>query len=122
LIVVLIALLLGARSRELTDARLATMGVSAWQARRVGIVEAMPFILAAAAGGALAAAFLAPLIAPTLDLSVFTESAASVHVQPDVLTLVVASVALLVLAFGTMVSQAILARRRGIGRALRVGE
>jgi putative ABC transport system permease protein len=122
LIVVLISLLLGARARELTDARLATMGVDAWQARRVGIVEAVPFILAAAAGGVVSAAVLVPLIGPSLDLSVFTETPGSVHLAPDVLTLAIGSAALVVLALAAMVGQAAVGQRRGVGRALRVGE
>jgi putative ABC transport system permease protein len=122
LIVVLISLLLGARARELTDARLSTMGVDAWQARRVGIVEAVPFILAAAAGGAVAAAVLVPLIAPTLDLSVFTGTPGSVYLAPDVLTLAIGAAVLVVLAMAVIVGQAAAAQRRGVGRALRVGE
>jgi putative ABC transport system permease protein len=121
-LVVLISLLLGARTRELTDARLATMGLSAGQARRVGVVESIPFIAAAAVGGVVAAVALVPLIAPTLDLSVFTGGPASVRFQPDIPTLVIAAVVLVVLALATLAGQAAAAHRRGVGRALRVGE
>jgi len=121
-LVVLISLLLGARTRELVDARLSTMGLSAWQARRVGVVEAIPFILAGAAGGVLALIALVPLIGPALDLSVLTGASGSVRIQPDVPSLVLGSVALVVLAMGTLAGQAAAAHRRGIGRSLRVGE
>jgi putative ABC transport system permease protein len=121
-LVVLISLLLGGRARELVDARLATMGLSAWQARQVGIVEAVPFILAAAAGGVAAAIALVPLIGPELDLSVFTGGSASVSVQPDVTALAVAAGGLVVLALGTLACQAVAAHRRGVARSLRVGE
>jgi putative ABC transport system permease protein len=121
-LVVLISLLLGARTRELTDARLATMGLSAWQARRVGVVEAIPFIVAAGVGGVIAAVALVPLIAPALDLSVFTGIAASVRFQPDIPTLALSAGALVLLALATLAGQAVAAHRRGVGRALRVGE
>jgi len=121
-LVVLISLLLGARTRELVDARLSTMGLSAWQARRVGVVEAIPFILAGAAGGVLALIALVPLIGPALDLSVLTGASGSVRIQPDVPSLVLGSVALVVLAMATLAGQAAAAHRRGIGRSLRVGE
>jgi putative ABC transport system permease protein len=121
-LVVLISLLLGGRARELVDARLATMGLSAWQARQVGIVEAVPFILAAVAGGVAAAVALVPLIGPELDLSIFTGGSASVSVQPDVTALAVAAGGLVLLAMGTLACQAVAAHRRGVARSLRVGE
>jgi hypothetical protein len=121
-LVVLISLLLGGRARELVDARLATMGLSAWQARQLGIVEAVPFILAAAAGGVAAAVALVPLIGPELNLSVFTGGSASVSIQPDVTALAVAAGGLVLLALGTLACQAVAAHRRGVARSLRVGE
>jgi putative ABC transport system permease protein len=121
-LVVLIALMLGARSRELVDARLSTMGLSAWQARRVGIVEAIPLIVAAAVGGIIAVIVLVPLISPALDLSVFTGTASSVRIEPDIPTLLAGAGGLVVLAMATLAVQATAARRRGIGRDLRVGE
>jgi putative ABC transport system permease protein len=119
---VLISLMLGARARELVDARLSTMGLTAWQARKVGIVEAVPFILAAAVGGVVTAVALVPLIGPVLDLSVFTGAPGSVHIQPDVAILVIGSAALVLLALATLAAQAAAAHHRGIGRSLRVGE
>lgn len=121
-LVVLISLMLGARARELVDARLSTMGLTAWQARKVGIVEAVPLILAAAVGGVLAAVALVPLIGPALDLSVFTGAPDSVHIQPDVAILVIGSAALVLLALTALAAQAAAAHHRGIGRSLRVGE
>jgi putative ABC transport system permease protein len=133
-LVVLISLLVGARTRELVDARLATMGLSAWQARRVGIVEAVPLIVAAAIGGVIAAIVLVPLISPVLDLSVFTGTAGSVQIRPDLPSLAIGAAGLVVLALGTLAVQAATARRHGgglggraqgehsIGRLTRVGE
>jgi putative ABC transport system permease protein len=121
-LVVLISLMLGARSRELVDARLSTMGLSAWQARRVGFVEAIPVIVAAAIGGVIAVIVLVPLISPVLDLSVFTGTTGSVQIRPDIPTLLAGAGGLVVLALVTLAVQAAAARRRGIGRALRVGD
>jgi putative ABC transport system permease protein len=121
-LVVLISLLLGARTRELVDARLATMGLSAWQARRVGIVETIPLIVAAAIGGVIAAIALVPLISPELDLSVFTGTAGNVQVEPDVAILAIGAAGLVLLALATLMVQAAAAHRRGIGRLVRVGE
>jgi putative ABC transport system permease protein len=121
-LVVLISLLLGARTRELVDARLSTMGLSEWQSRRVGIVETIPLIVAAAIGGVLAVIILVPLISPQLDLSVFTGTTASVQVTPDVPTLALAFAGLVLLAIGTLIAQAVAAHRRGIARLIRIGE
>lgn len=121
-LVVLISLMLSARTRELIDARLSTMGLSAWQARRVGIVEAIPLILAAAVGGVIAAIALVPLIAPALDLSVFTGAPGSVHMEPDIPTLAIGSAGLVLLALATLAVQSAAGHRRGIGQWTRVGE
>ena len=64
LLVVLLTLVLGARSRELTLARLATMGLAADQSRRIVAVETLPAILAAAVGGTACALLLVPLAGP----------------------------------------------------------
>jgi len=121
-LVVLIALLLGAHTRELVDARLATMGLSDLQARQVGVVEAVPFIAAAAIGGVAAATALIPLIAPALNLSLFTGAPGSVHIVPDINALTIGAAGLVVLALATLAGQAAAAHRRGIARSLRVGE
>jgi putative ABC transport system permease protein len=75
-LVMLLSLLLAARSRQLTLARLATMGLGPGQARRLVVAEALPPVLAAAVAGVACALALAPLLAPELDLSAFTGSAA----------------------------------------------
>jgi putative ABC transport system permease protein len=121
-LIVLLSLVLGARSRELTLARLATMGLSPGQARRLGIIETVPAIVAAAAGGIACALLLVPLLAPAISLAAFTRSGASVPVRADPGALAATAAALLALAFLTMIIQAALASRRGTARALRVGE
>ena len=76
-LILLIWLLMSAHSRDLTLARLATMGLGRGQARWLALLETMPQVLAATAGGVAATYALAPLIAPSISLSAFTGSAAS---------------------------------------------
>ena len=61
----------------MTLARLATMGLRPGQARWLVVLETLPMVLAAAAGGVVTAYALAPLIAPSISLSAFTGSGAS---------------------------------------------
>ncbi|HEY2508784.1 MAG TPA: FtsX-like permease family protein [Streptosporangiaceae bacterium] len=121
LLVLLITLVIGARPRELTLARLATMGMSAGQGRSVVMLEALPQILATVAGGVACAAALAPLIGPELDLSGFTGTAASVPVQIEPSYLVGACAGLLLLAILTLTVQTRIAIR-GTASALRIGD
>jgi putative ABC transport system permease protein len=121
-LILLLTLVLGARSRELTLARLATMGLSSGQASRLVTVETLPSVLAAAVGGIACAGALAPLIGPELNLSAFTGYGLSVPVRADLGALALAAGGLVILTLATLAVQAVTARRRGIGRALRVGE
>jgi putative ABC transport system permease protein len=119
-LVLLLALVIGGRSRQLTLARLNTMGLSAGQGRRLAILEVVPQVLAAVVGGAASAALLAPLVGPTLDLSVFTGSSASVPVDIEPEFLAAAVLALAVLALLTLAVQTMVAGRTTAG-ALRIG-
>jgi len=119
---VLIMLALGARSRELTLARLFTMGLSPGQARRLVITEALPAIIAAAIGGAICAWLLVPLVGPAIDLSPLTGSPAPVPVRADYTLVGMLAAGLLALAIVTLLAQSAATRLRGVSRALRVGE
>ena len=105
LLVLLLSLLLSAPSRQLTLARLSTMGLSAAQGRLVAVLEAVPQLLAVLVGGTATAAVLGPLLGPALSLSVFTGSPDSVPVRIDPVWLAVSAAGLLVLAIGTLTSQ-----------------
>lgn len=120
-LILLLSMVLGARSRRMTLARLATMGMSRAQARRLSIVETVPAIVAAALGGAACVIALVPLLAPAISLSAFTGSPASVPVRDDPAVLAASVGALLLLALLTIVIQAGLASRRQAS-SLRVGE
>jgi putative ABC transport system permease protein len=121
-VIVLLSLAIEARGRELVLARLAAMGMASGQARRLVVLEALPALLAAAAAGAACGWALAPLTGSELDLSVFTGGAASVSLRADVASLVVPAACLVVLVVAVLVLEALMARRRGIARALRTDD
>ncbi|MGH3276762.1 MAG: FtsX-like permease family protein [Streptosporangiaceae bacterium] len=120
-LIVLLSLALQARDRDLALARLAAMGLATGQAARLVILEALPVVLAAVAAGAVCGWALAPLTGSALDLSVFTGSPASVPVRVSVAALAVPAAGLVVLTLATLSLQAVLARRHGATRALRIG-
>jgi putative ABC transport system permease protein len=121
LLVLLLSLLLSASPRRLALARMSTMGLSAGQARLLGLVELLPQLLAVVVGGLGCAVALVPLIGPALSLGVFTESTSSVPVQVAPEWLVVAGVGLVVLAVVTVTGQTMLTDRTA-ARSLRIGE
>ena len=121
LLVLLLTLVIGGRSRRQTLARMSTMGLSRRQGRWMAMLETLPLILAAVVGGAGCAALLGPLIGPSLDLSVFTGTAAAVPVRIEYAVLAGAAVGLALLALLTLTVQTTLASRR-TATALRMGE
>ena len=122
LLVVLLTQVLGARSRELTLARLSTMGLPAAQSRRIMAVETLPAILAAAVGGIACALLMVPLVGPAVNLAAFTGTPVTVPLRADPAAIAVAVAALLVLGALTLTVSGKLARGRGIAQALRAGE
>jgi len=122
LLILILTLVLSARSREQTLARLATMGLEPAQSRRIMAVETLPAILAAAVGGTVCAVVLVPLVGPAVDLAAFTGVPVTTALQADPAAIGVAAGALLLLAGLTLAIQDRLARGRGTTQALRVGE
>ena len=114
----ILGLALGAADRDLTSARLAVMGHE--RAGRLALAETLPAVFAAAAGGLACALALPPLISNALDLSVFTNSSASVAMRPGLVTLGVPAAAMLLLALVALAAQTRLARHRGTTGLLRV--
>jgi putative ABC transport system permease protein len=121
-LVLLLSLVLGARSRDLTLARLATMGLGHRQAQLLLAVEALPQVAAAAIGGIACALALAPLVGPAIDLSVFTGPGPSVLVAPDPVALVTSAAGLILAALLALAAQAAITYRRGSTGALRITE
>ena len=102
-LVLLLSLLLSARTRDMTLARLATMGLRRWQAQLLLAAETLPPVVAAAIGGVACAWLLVPLIGPSLNLAAFTGAGSAIAVVSAPFPLVAA------------------APRAGAGRAARPG-
>lgn len=122
LLVLLLTLVLSARSRELTMARLATMGLGPGQSRRIAAAETLPAILAVAVGGTACALALVPLVGPAVDLAAFTGMPVTAPLRADPVAVAAAAGALLLLAALTLTIQNRLARGRGAAQALRAGQ
>jgi putative ABC transport system permease protein len=118
----LLSLVLAARTRDLTLARMATMGLGRRQGQLLLAVEALPQVVAAAIGGIACAWALAPLVGPSIDLSVFTGASPSVAVAPDPVALAVSAAGLILAALLALAAQAAITYRRGSAGALRIIE
>jgi putative ABC transport system permease protein len=119
ILVVLMTALLGARSREVTLARLRVMGLGPGQARGLAVAEALPSVLAAVAGGIAVAWALAPLLGPSINLSAFTGSTASVPIRPELPLLAAAAAGLVIVALAGLTAETFIASR---GRGPRARE
>jgi hypothetical protein len=117
-LILLISLILDARDRELSDARLVSMGLSGSQAQRASALELSPFVLASAVGGTIATTVLVLL----LDLSGLTGSTQPTQLQAGILIPLLTVAGLVVIAAATMFGQATAARRRAVTEALRVSQ
>jgi putative ABC transport system permease protein len=121
-LVLLLSLLLGAQTRDMTLARLATMGLRRWQAQLLLAAETLPQVLAAAIGGAACAWLLVPLVGPSVDLAAFTDAGPGVAVVPAPFPLAAAATGLVLASLLVLAAQAVVTYRRGSARALRIAE
>jgi putative ABC transport system permease protein len=122
LAVMLLELALGAAERDMTLARLATMGLGDGQRARVVALEVLPALLGAAVA-AVACALVLPWVAqPAIDLSVFTGSLARVALTPDVPSFALPLGGLAVVAVAALYAQIRTGRRRGVAALLRSGD
>ncbi|HEY1702954.1 MAG TPA: hypothetical protein VGG75_24880 [Trebonia sp.] len=119
-LILLLSLLLTARTREMTLARMATMGLRRWQAQLLVTAETLPPILAAAIGGAACAWLLAPLVGPSLNLAGVSGVRSSTVVTPAVFPLVASAVGLVLAALLVLAASAVITYHRGSTRALRI--
>ena len=83
LAVMLLELALSTADRELTMAKLATMGLDERQRIRLSVLETFPAIAASAVAAVACAIALPRLVAPAINLSAFTQSQATVPLRPD---------------------------------------
>jgi putative ABC transport system permease protein len=119
LLVLALTLVLGARSRDLTLTRLATMGLAAAQRRRIMAAETLPAVLAAALGGVACALALVPLVGPALNLAAFTGMPVTAPLRADLTAVAATAGGLLFLAGLVLTITGSRARARGAAQALR---
>jgi putative ABC transport system permease protein len=111
LVAALLGLALGAAEREMTAARLATMGLTGGQRARLAALEVLPAIAATAAAGAACAFVLPRLLAPAVDLTGLTHAPGPAALRPDVTALALPLAALLVVTVITLACEANFGRR-----------
>ena len=121
-LVLLLSLLLTARTRAMTLTRLATMGLRRWQAQLLLAAETLPPVAAAAIGGVACAWLLAPLIGPSLNLTALSGTDSAIAVTPAVLPLVTSAAGLVLAAMLVLAVQAVITYYRGSARALRIAD
>jgi putative ABC transport system permease protein len=121
-LVLLLSLLLTARTREMTLARLATMGLRRWQAQLLLAAEMLPPVVAAAIGGVACAWLLAPLVGPSLNLAAFSGTGSAIVVTPAVFPLTASAAGLVLATLLVLAVQAVITYHRGSARALRIAD
>ena len=121
-LVLLLSLVLSARTRDMTLARLATMGMRRWQAQLVLAAETLPQVVAAAIGGIACAWLLVPLVGPSVNLAAFTQVGPGVAVVSAPGPLIASAVGLVLAALLVLAAQAVVTYHRGSARALRIDD
>jgi putative ABC transport system permease protein len=122
LAVMLLGLALGAAEREAALARLAVMGLGDGQRARVVVLEVLPVVVAAAVAALACALVLPRVVAPAIDLSVFTGSAAGVALTPNVASIALPLAGLAVVAVVALAIEIRLERGRRAAASLQGGE
>ena len=120
LAVLLLELALGVAEREATLARLATLGLGEGQRAWVVALEMLPAVIAAAVAAWACALSLPQVLAPDIDLSVFTGSSVTVKLAADVASFAVPLAGLAVLAALSLGIE-IRSGRRRVAASLRIG-
>jgi putative ABC transport system permease protein len=121
-LILLLSLLLTARTRQMTLARLATMGLRRWQAQLLLAVETLPPVVAAAVGGVVCAWLLVPLVGPSLSLTAFSGTGSAAVVTAAVFPLAASAAGLVLAALLVQAVQAVITYHRGSTRALRIAD
>jgi putative ABC transport system permease protein len=120
LAVMLLELALGSAQRNATLARLATMGLSEGQRAWIVALEVLPAVIATAVAAWACVLALPRVLAPDIDLSVFTGSPVTVKLAADVASFAVPLAGLAVLAAVALGIEIRSGRRRGAA-SLRIG-
>ena len=119
LAVMLLELALGAAERAAAMGRLAAMGLGERQRARVATLEVLPAVVAAAVAAGASALILPRVVAPAIDLSVFTgPSFGGVALAPDAASFLLPLAGLAVASI-VMLGVQVRAGRRGVTATLR---
>ncbi|WP_093611202.1 hypothetical protein [Streptomyces indicus] len=121
LLALVLELLLSAPARGRTAARLRTMGLGDRQTAALHLIQLLPMVLAAVAGGTALGLALPSLLGPSLDLDEFTGGPADPGLHADALLTTVLAGGCATLVLGAVALETWLGRRRGLGAVLRVG-
>ena len=121
-LILLLSLLLTAWTRDMTLARLATMGLRRWQAQLLQATETLPPVIAAAIGGVACAWLLVPLVGSSLNLAAFAGTGSAAVVTSAAVPLVGSAVGLVLAALVVLALQAVITYHRGSARALRISD
>jgi putative ABC transport system permease protein len=121
-LILLLSLLLTAWTRDMTLARLATMGLRRWQAQLLQATETLPPVVAAAVGGVACAWLLVPLVGSSLNLAAFAGTGSAAAVTGAVVPLVGSAAGLVLAALLVLAIQAVITYHRGSARALRISD
>ncbi|SNX66520.1 putative ABC transport system permease protein [Streptomyces sp. TLI_55] len=120
LLALVLELTLTSHERSRTTSFLRTLGLGGTAAGALHFLQLLPLALASAVGGILLGLLEPRLMAPTLDLRQFTGGPAqpALHTDFSLTVALVTGVTALILA--AAVTEAVLARRRGLGAVLRL--
>ncbi|MFC8194471.1 FtsX-like permease family protein [Streptomyces sp. NPDC057298] len=121
LLALVLELLLSAPARGRTTAYLRTLGLGDRATSALHLLQLLPLVLAAVAGGTALGLTLPALLGPALDLREFTGGPAAPTPRPDLLLTSALGVGLAVLVAAAVGVETWIGRRRGLGAVLRLG-
>ncbi|MFH8289816.1 hypothetical protein [Streptomyces sp. NPDC018059] len=121
LLALVLELLLSAPARGRTAAYLRTLGLGGRATSALQLLQLLPMVLAALAGGVVLGLALPALLGPALDLREFTGGPTAPDRRVDALFTVALAAGLCVLVAVAVAVETWLGRRRGLGAVLRLG-
>lgn len=122
LLALVLELLLSARDRGRTASRLRTLGLPTRGIAALNMLELLPMVLAAVAGGLALGLALPGILGPTLTLREFTGGPAAPAARTDYLLTAGLGFGLATLVAAAVATETWVGRRRGLGTVLRLGD
>ncbi|MGI3223165.1 hypothetical protein ACRJ4B_03455 [Streptomyces sp. GTA36] len=121
LLALVLELLLSAEARGRTTAYLRTLGLGGRATSGLHLLQLLPMVVAAVAGGTALGLTLPALLGPALDLREFTGGPAAPTPHPDLLLTAALGAGLGMLVVVAVGVETWIGRRRGLGAVLRLG-